>query len=99
MPECSRNKIDEIEIENTALKDVFTKLRNLPKEKRKIPFTRDMIELSVEEMKILEDNGVVIRENDEYYMPEIFRWGLDFSMTAGGRPRILALARRAGQKS
>ncbi|EGK89383.1 ParA family protein [Microcoleus vaginatus PCC 9802] len=99
LPECSRNKIDEIEIENTALKDVFTKLRNLPKEKRKIPFTRDMIELSVEEMKILEDNGVVIRENDEYYMPEIFRWGLDFSMTAGGRPRILALARRAGQKS
>jgi len=99
LPECSRNKIDEIEIENTALKDVFTKLRNLPKEKRKIPFTREIIELSVEEMKILEDNGVVIRENDEYYMPEIFRLGLDFSMTAGGRPRILALARRAGQKS
>lgn len=97
--ECSQNKIGEIEIENTALKDVFTKLRNLPKEKRKIPFTRDMMELSVEEMKILEDNGVVIRENDEYYMPEIFRLGLEFSMTAGGRPRIIALARRAGQKS
>jgi hypothetical protein len=97
--ECSQNKIGEIEIENTALKDVFTKLRSLPKEKRKIPFTRDMMELSVEEMKILEDNGVVIRENDEYYMPEIFRLGLEFSMTAGGRPRIIALARRAGQKS
>ncbi|XZO03565.1 MAG: KGGVGR-motif variant AAA ATPase [Microcoleus sp.] len=99
LPECSSEKIQEIENENTSLKNVFAKLRKLPAENRKIPFTREMMELSVEEMKILEDNGVVIRENDEYYMPEIFRWGLGFSLTATGRPRIIALARRAGQKS
>jgi MinD-like ATPase involved in chromosome partitioning or flagellar assembly len=97
LSECSRNKIDEIEIENTALKDVFTKLRSLPQEKRKIPFTRDEMEISVEEMKILEDNCVVIRENDYYYMPEIFRLGLEFSLTAAGRPKVIALARRPGQ--
>ena len=91
--------LQEIENENTSLKNVFAKLRNLRAENRKIPFTREMMELSVEEMKILEDNGVVIRENDEYYMPEIFRLGLGFSLTATGRPRIIALARRAGQKS
>ena len=50
-------------------------------------------------MKILEDNGVVIREKDEYYMPEIFRFGLDFTMKAGARPKVLSLARRVRQSN
>ncbi len=99
LPECSSEKIQEIENENTSLKNVFAKLGDLPEANRKIPFIRDTIQLSLEEMKILEDNGVVIREKDKYYMPEIFRLGLGFSLTAAGRPRIIALARRAGQKS
>jgi len=97
LPECSREKIQEIENENTSLKKVFAKLRDLPEANRKIPFIRDTIQLSLEEMKILEDNGVVIREKDEYYMPEIFRLGLGFLLTAAGRPKVIALARRPGQ--
>jgi len=97
LPECSGEKIQEIENENTSLKNVFAKLRDLPEANRKIPFIRDTIQLSLEEMKILEDNGVVIREKDEYYMPEIFRWGLGFSLTAAGRPKVIARARRPGQ--
>jgi MinD-like ATPase involved in chromosome partitioning or flagellar assembly len=98
LPECSSEKIGEIEQENTALKSVFLKLRNLASDKKKIPFTRDETQLSLEEMKILEDNGVLIREGDEYYMPEIFRLGLDFSK-GGARPRVISLARRARQGS
>ena len=97
LPECSTEKIAEIELENTALKDVFTKLRGLGEEDRKIPFTREQLKLSVEEMKILEDNGVVIREKDDYYMPEIFRLGLGFALTATGRPAVMSLARRAAK--
>jgi MinD-like ATPase involved in chromosome partitioning or flagellar assembly len=97
LPECSREKIDEIEKENTALKDIFTKLRQLEKDKKKNPFTRTQTELSLEEIKTLEDNGVIKREGDEYYMSEIFRWGLDFSQLAG-RSKVLAL-RRARQNS
>ncbi|MEG4290310.1 AAA family ATPase [Microcoleus sp. C2C3] len=97
LPECSHEKIQEIENENTSLKNVFAKLRDLPEANRKIPFIRDTIQLSLEEMKILEDNGVVIREKDEYYMPEIFRLGLGFVLTAAGRPKVIALARRPGQ--
>jgi len=95
LPECSRKKIDEIETENAALKEVFTKLRNLPSEKRQIPFTREDINLQSDEIKTLEDNGVVLREGDEYYIPEIFRLGLGFERASGARPRLLALARRA----
>jgi MinD-like ATPase involved in chromosome partitioning or flagellar assembly len=97
LPECSREKIDEIEKENTALKDIFTKLRQLEKDKKKNPFTRTQTELSLEEINTLEDNGVIKREGDEYYMSEIFRWGLDFSQLAG-RSKVLAL-RRARQSS
>jgi MinD-like ATPase involved in chromosome partitioning or flagellar assembly len=99
LPECSSEKIGEIEVENTELKNIFTKLRDLEEDKRKIPFTRDTVQLSLEEMKILEDNGVVFRENDEYYMPEIFRSGLGFSLTAPGRAKVITLARRAERKN
>ncbi|MBD2777489.1 MinD/ParA family ATP-binding protein [Iningainema tapete] len=98
LPECSTEKIAEIELENTALKDIFTKLRGLGEEERKIPFTREQLQLSVGEMKILEDNGVVIREKDDYYMPEIFRLGLGFSLKATGHPAVMSLARRAAKQ-
>lgn len=98
LPECSTEKIAEIELENTALKEVFTKLRGLGEEERKIPFTREQLQLSIEEMKILEDNGIVIREKDDYYMPEIYRLGLGFSLTAVGRPAVMSLARRAAKQ-
>ena len=98
MPECSSQKIDEIEKENTALKDIFNKLRQLEKDKKKNPFTRIETEISLTEIKTLEDNGVIIRDADEYYMSEIFRWGLDFSQLAG-RSKVLALARRSRQNS
>ena len=60
-----------------------------------IPFTREDIDLQSDEIKTLEDNGVVLREGDEYYLPEIFRLGLGFERASVARPRILALARRA----
>lgn len=80
------------------MKSVLIKLRNLPTEKRQIPFTREDVQVSPEEIKILEDNGVVLREEDEYYMPEVFRLGLEFSLQSAAHPRVLTLARRAGRE-
>jgi MinD-like ATPase involved in chromosome partitioning or flagellar assembly len=99
LPESSKAKVDEIQVENTALKGIFAKLQGLDSDRKKIPFPREDIGLSLDEMKILEDNGVVIREKDEYFMPEIFRFGLDFTMKTGARPKVLSLARRVRQNS
>lgn len=92
---CSKAKTEEVEAENPLLKPIFERLRALPGEKRTVPFTREDLGLDPEQMRILEENGVVLREGDEYYMPEIFRHGLNFALESGARPRVLTLARRA----
>lgn len=97
LPECGRKKIEEIEQENPSLKEVFRKLQEVKVDDRKIPFIPNKIDLSSTEVKLLEANGIVIRERDEYYMPEIFRLGLDFSFKGRGRTKVISLARRARQ--
>ncbi|MDY6803382.1 MAG: AAA family ATPase [Cyanobacteriota bacterium] len=95
LTECSQEKIREISVENKVLSALLDKLRELPQKQKKSPFTReDMPSLSSEELKTLEDNGVIIRDGDNYYVSEIFRLGLGFSQNAGPS-RILYLARLA----
>ena len=92
---CSNKKLDEIEMENKTLKDIFSNLRALGEESKQIPFTLEQTKLTPQDLKELENNGVVLRDNDVYYMPEIFRLGLNFKLKTGVRPRVLTLARRA----
>ena len=92
---CSVEKVTEIGIENQVLSAIFQKLTQLPEEAKKIPFTREQVDLQVPELQALEDNGVVLRDKEEYYMPEIFRPGLGFKLKAGARPRVLVLSRRS----
>ena len=93
--ECGKQKIQEIDQENKSLGDVLKKLQNLRAEDKKIPFTRDNTGLSQEDVKILEDNGAVISEGNDYYLPEIFRTGLGFTFKGRGRTKVISLARRA----
>ncbi len=90
---CSSEKISEVRIENKALAAIFDKLLSLDKSRRHIPFSRDELGLSGDEMTWLEQNGVILGDGGQYYMPEIFRHGLDFDVST--RPRVMALARRA----
>ena len=93
--DCSAEKVTEIEMENPSLGEIFSALRKLGDDLRLIPFSREQVNLSSAELEILENNGVLLREEGEYYMPEIFRQGLGFKLKAGARPRVLMLARRA----
>jgi hypothetical protein len=51
--------------------------------------------LDLREIQILAASGVVIESEGKYFMPEIFRLGLDFQLAQGARPRVLSLAKRA----
>jgi MinD-like ATPase involved in chromosome partitioning or flagellar assembly len=92
--DCSSAKIKEISDENPALGKVLDKLRTSPQERKSIPFGRDDLDLNPDELRLLELNGVVVGEEDGYYMAEIFRHGLRFRLPRGARPKVLALARR-----
>ncbi len=94
LTECSQEKIREISVENKVLSALLNKLRELPQKQKKVLLREDMPSLSSEELKTLEDNGVIIRDGDNYYVSEIFRLGLGFSQNAGPS-RILYLARLA----
>jgi hypothetical protein len=87
---CSRDKIRAIGEENPRLAEIFRKLQSQPVERRAIPFRAEAMDLAADELELLDANGVVFREDDQYWIPEIFRHGLGF--TARGRPRILAVA-------
>jgi MinD-like ATPase involved in chromosome partitioning or flagellar assembly len=95
---CSVQKISEIELENIALGEILRKLKtDTDVEMRKIPFTREDVKLETEEISILEHNGVILKEKEVYYMPEIFRRGLDFKLKGGARPRVIYLQRRVSK--
>ncbi len=93
---CSTAKIDEIKTENRPLGTLLDRLSQMPTQQREIPFTREALGLLSEDVRLLESNGVILRDNDEYYMPEIYRLGLGFSLRSGARPRVLTLVRMAG---
>jgi hypothetical protein len=92
--ECSTEKIREISEENVQLKRIFEQLRLVPDESRSIPFTSEQVGLDAQDLLLLETNGVLVSYEREYFMPEIFRRGLDFRLPQGARPRVLALARQ-----
>ena len=93
--DCSEAKIEEIGQENAALKVVFDRLRTVTEAQRRIPFTPEEVGLDMSHAAILEENGVVLRDEERWYMPEIYRHGLGFGLEARARPRILTLYRRA----
>lgn len=98
---CSIKKVEEAIEEYPQFKDWVD---NLPDQKeRKIHFTmEDLDKLNLDKitMKILEEIGVIYEDKTKdgiarYYIPEIFRTGLGFTLDKGARPRVLALKRKA----
>lgn len=90
---CSVAKIQEIEKEIPSLQPIFAALQKI--EERRIPFDAVSVGLKQDQVRLLEDNGVLLSDDGEYFMPEIFRQGLGFQLASGARPRVLSLARRA----
>lgn len=87
---CSAEKIDAIGEETPKIAEILNRLKNLHADLKQVPIIRESMDLNSTEIGLLEDNGVIFREGDKYWIPEIFRHGLGFSAT--GRPRVLAIA-------
>ncbi|WP_396290138.1 MinD/ParA family protein [Curtobacterium sp. KT1] len=87
---CSDQKISAMQQESPQVGEVFERLKELPEAHRQIPFRQEDVRLQKHEIDLLQANGVIFREEDQFWIPEIFRHGLKFR--AIGRPRVLAIA-------
>jgi MinD-like ATPase involved in chromosome partitioning or flagellar assembly len=99
LPACSREKIRAISQENPPVRELFQRLRDLPEERRKVPFTLETVSLTPADARLLEANGVLFSEENQYWIPEIYRHGLDFGATGAGRPKVLAIAKLIRRRS
>ncbi|WP_417912878.1 KGGVGR-motif variant AAA ATPase [Candidatus Electronema sp. TJ] len=95
---CSREKVDEAKEEYPEFKRWVEKIAD--KQEKKIPFTLEHFDTNQDEKGILEEMGVIYEDREKdgvarFYMPEIFRSGLDFTPEKGARPRVLVLKRKA----
>lgn len=87
---CSSRKIDEIKEENPPVGALLKRLSSLPHERRKVPFRLADVDLSLDDATLLSTNGILFQEEDQYWIPEIYRHGLGFR--ASGRPRVVNVA-------
>lgn len=92
LPAVSREKIRALADETPKLGEIFRRLRELPDESRRLPCTLESTGLESDDAGLLVENGVLFREDDQYWIPEIYRHGLGFSFAGRGRPRILTVA-------
>ncbi|BAY60545.1 hypothetical protein NIES22_06040 [Calothrix brevissima NIES-22] len=97
---CSEGKVKEVKEEYPAFKIwVEDTLAKNPTERR-IPFAIEEFDMDQPTVRMLEELGVIYEdkekeENARFYMPEIFREGLEFSLAQRARPRVLVLKRKA----
>jgi len=95
---CSEQKIKEIEQEMPLVEKIFAKLQSKSPDQRQVPFQLEDFGLSNDEARFLEQQGYLVKIDTGYYMPEIIRRGLGFSLQSGARPKVFALLKRAQRR-
>jgi cellulose biosynthesis protein BcsQ len=99
---CSEKKVNETKQEYPEFEAWVDLIENkLPRNQRRVPFFAEELELDKSIIRMLEDIGVIYEDTEKkneapkFYMPEIFRTGLNFTIAKGARPRVLVLKRKA----
>jgi hypothetical protein len=91
---CSQEKVKDAGSESKDLARIFDKIREIPDDKKLIPFSRKDLEIESNDLELLENSGVIRRDGEEYHICEIFRWGLGFGLRKRGRPGVIDDAKR-----
>ncbi len=97
---CSEKKVSEAKEEYPDFKIWVDKVDDYPQDQKRIPFQAQNLNLEPSTIRMLEEMGVIFEDRDKddvarYFIPEIFRAGLKFTLPSGARPRVLALKRKA----
>lgn len=96
IPKCSVEKVEEAAKEIAPLKDWIERLSGVT-ERKLVPFSAMNMQLGTGELIALQELGVIYEDTQvpaseaRLYLPEIYRTGLGFETSVGGRPRTQAL--------
>lgn len=93
IPTCSREKVREVAEEDAVLGRIFRKIQVAPTQKLKNPFGPELDELGAEDLTILQDRGVIQRDQKtgQYWVAPIYLYGLNFKYSGAGRHRNIKL--------
>jgi len=100
IPKCSEEKVSEAQTEITQLREWMRLLDENALTNRKVPFSAKTMHLSTEMLNSLLDIGIIYEDlegglgDERLFLPEIYRWGLKFDTSTGGRPRMQALLKK-----
>jgi cellulose biosynthesis protein BcsQ len=97
---CSQDKVSEAAEEYPDFKRWVAEVSKISQQSKQVPFSVEDLNINQPTLTMLEDMGVIYEDRDRsdrarFYMPEIFRAGLGFSLANGARPRVLVLKRKA----
>ncbi len=101
---CSKEKVEEAKAEIGVLKEWAKSLDHIHKDEKIVPFDAKKVGLTPELTEALQKLGIIFEDKDKgnddnrFYIPESYRSGLGFTLSSGGRPKVLALIRRNSVK-
>lgn len=90
--ECSEEKFNEVIQEIVQLRPIFSKLKGVNPEDKKVPLNENvLLQLSAEEKKVLTNYGYLKEVDNEWYIPESIRYALEFDKTKRGGSKLVSL--------
>lgn len=100
IPLCSKDKVSETATEIAFFREWQNRLNERKITTRKVPFSAEAMALDTQQLIALRDLGVIYEDinpdlgDERLYLPEIYRAGLGFEISATGRPRTMALLKK-----
>lgn len=101
IPRCSQEKVEEAATEIAPLRSWRQRMQDENITERRVPFSAAAMLLNNEQQAALQELGVIYEDTTagglgeaRLYLPEIYRTGLGFETSVGGRPRTQALLKK-----
>jgi len=101
--DCSSKKVEEAIAEIDVLSRWSANLQRVSDTDKTVPFSASSVKLEPDMSNALQELGVIFEDKDKkdekrFYLPESYRTGLGFQLTATARPKVLALIQRNSVK-
>jgi hypothetical protein len=97
LKECGEEKIEEMTME---MKHIASDLNKINFWKPSMPLSRERLnQIGISSTAALEELGILLREGNNFFLPEIYRQGLGVELSKGTRSKVVSLTKTALAKA